>query len=49
MTFILGAILFLLGGFFGMLLMAFATALPRATAQKQEELIAQLRLVTDES
>lgn len=49
MTFVLGAVLFLLGAFMGMLVMAFATALPRSTAQKQDELVAQLRLVTDES
>ena len=49
MTFLLGAVIFLLGNFSGMLVMAFANALPRETAKKQDELIAQLRLVSDES
>lgn len=49
MTFVLGAVLFLLGSFFGMLTMAFANALPKQTATTQEELITQLRLVVDES
>lgn len=48
MSFVLGAVLFLLGGFFGMLIMAFAQALPRQTAQTQDDLIAQLRLVVDD-
>ena len=48
MTFILGAVLFLLGGFFGMLIMAFAQALPRQIQQKQDALVAQLRLVVDD-
>jgi hypothetical protein len=45
MTFILGAVLFLLGGFFGMLIMAFAQSLPRQIQQQQDALVAQLRLV----
>jgi hypothetical protein len=45
MTFILGAVLFLLGSFFGMLIMAFATALPRRVEQKQDALVTQLRVV----
>jgi hypothetical protein len=45
MTFILGAVLFLLGGFFGMLIMAFATALPRQLQRQQEALVTQLRVV----
>lgn len=45
MTFILGSVLFLLGGFFGMLIMAFATALPRRVEQKQDALVKQLRVV----
>lgn len=48
MSFVLGAVLFLLGGFFGMLIMAFAQALPRQTAQTQDDLITQLRLVVDD-
>ena len=48
MSFVLGAVLFLLGGFFGMLVMAFAQALPRETAKTQDDLIAQLRLVVDD-
>jgi hypothetical protein len=45
MTFILGSVLFLLGGFFGMLIMAFAQSLPRQIQEQQDALIAQLRLV----
>jgi hypothetical protein len=45
MTFILGAVLFLLGGFFGMLIMAFAQSLPRQIQEQQDALVAQLRLV----
>lgn len=45
MTFILGAVLFLLGAFFGMLIMAFASALPRRVEQQQEALVTQLRVV----
>ena len=45
MTFILGSVLFLLGSFFGMLIMAFATALPRRVEQKQDALVTQLRVV----
>jgi hypothetical protein len=45
MTFIFGAVLFLLGGFFGMLIMAFAQSLPRQIQQQQDALVAQLRLV----
>jgi hypothetical protein len=45
MTFILGAVLFLLGGFFGMLVMAFAQSLPRQIQEQQDALVAQLRLV----
>jgi hypothetical protein len=45
MTFILGAVLFLLGGFFGMLIMAFAQSLPRQVQEQQDALVAQLRLV----
>jgi hypothetical protein len=48
MTFILGAVLFLLGGFFGMLIMAFALSLPRQTQEQQDALVAQLRLVVDD-
>ena len=48
MTFILGAVLFLLGGFFGMLTMAFALTLPRQTQEQHEALVAQLRLVVDD-
>jgi hypothetical protein len=48
MTFIFGAVLFLLGGFFGMLIMAFAQSLPRQIQEKQDALIAQLRLVVDD-
>jgi hypothetical protein len=45
MSFVLGAVLFLLGGFFGMLIMAFAQSLPRQIQQQQDALVAQLRLV----
>jgi hypothetical protein len=48
MSFVLGGVLFLLGGFFGMLIMAFAQALPRQTQQQQDALVAQLRLVVDD-
>jgi hypothetical protein len=48
MTFILGSVLFLLGSFFGMLIMAFATALPRRVEQKQDALVAQLRVVVND-
>jgi hypothetical protein len=48
MTFILGAVLFLLGGFFGMLIMAFAQSLPRQIQEQQDALVAQLRLVVDD-
>lgn len=48
MTFIIGSILFLLGAFFGMLIMAFASALPRRVEEKQDALIAQLRLVVED-
>ena len=48
MTFVFGSVLFLLGGFFGMLVMAFATALPRRVEEKQDQLVSQLRLVIDD-
>jgi hypothetical protein len=49
MSFVLGAVLFLLGGFFGMLIMAFAQSLPRQIQEQQDALMSQLRLVvTDE-
>ena len=48
MTFILGSVLFLLGSFFGMLIMAFATALPRRVEQKQDALVTQLRVVVND-
>jgi hypothetical protein len=48
MTFILGAVLFLIGGFFGMLIMAFAQSLPRQIQEQQDALISQLRLVVDD-
>jgi hypothetical protein len=48
MTFILGAVLFLLGGFFGMLVMAFAQSLPRQIQEQHDTLVAQLRLVVDD-
>jgi hypothetical protein len=47
-TFVFGSLLFLLGAFFGMLIMAFATALPRQIQQQQDQLVSQLRLVTDD-
>lgn len=48
MTFILGSVLFLLGGFFGMLVMAFAQSLPRQIQEQQDALVAQLRLVVED-
>jgi len=48
MSFIMGAVLFLLGGFFGMLIMAFALSLPRQTQEQHEALVAQLRLVGED-
>ena len=48
MTFTLGSILFLLGAFFGMLIMAFASALPRRVEEKQDALITQLRVVVND-
>jgi len=48
MSFLLGAVLFLLGGFFGMLVMAFAQSLPRQIQEQQDALISQLRLVVDD-
>jgi len=45
MSFVLGAVLFLLGGFFGMLIMAFAQTLPRQIQEQQDALVSQLRLV----
>ena len=48
MTFILGSVLFLLGAFFGMLIITFATALPRRVEQKQDALVAQLRVVVND-
>ena len=45
MSFILGSVLFLLGGFFGMLIMAFAQTLPRQVQEQQDALVSQLRLV----
>ena len=48
MTFILGAVLFLLGGFFGMLIMAFAQSLPRQIQEQHDALVAQLRLVVND-
>jgi hypothetical protein len=48
MTFILGSVLFLLGGFFGMILMALAQALPRQIQEQHDALVAQLRLVVDD-
>jgi len=48
MTFILGSVLFLLGAFFGMLIMAFANALPRRVEQKQDALVTQLRVVVND-
>lgn len=48
MTFILGSVLFLLGAFFGMLIMSFAQAIPRQVQEQQDALVAQLRLVVDD-
>jgi hypothetical protein len=48
MSFVLGAVLFLLGGFFGMLIMAFAQSLPRQLQEQQDALVAKLRLVVDD-
>jgi hypothetical protein len=48
MSFVLGAVLFLLGGFFGMLVMAFAQSLPRQIQERQDALVAQLRLVVSD-
>jgi hypothetical protein len=48
MSFVLGAVLFLLGGFFGMLIMAFAQSLPRQLQEQQDALVAELRLVVDD-
>ncbi len=48
MSFVLGAVLFLLGGFFGMLVMAFAQSLPRQIQEQHNALVAQLRLVADD-
>ena len=48
MTFILGAVLFLLGGFLGMLIMAFAQTLPRQIQEQHDDLVAQLRLVVED-
>jgi hypothetical protein len=48
MSFVLGSVLFLLGGFFGMLIMAFAQSLPRQIQEQQDALISQLRLVVDD-
>jgi hypothetical protein len=48
MTFIFGSVLFLLGGFFGMLIMAFAQTLPRQVQEQQDALVAQLRLVVSD-
>ena len=48
MSFLLGSVLFLLGGFLGMLTMAFANSLPRQIQQQHEELVTQLRLVVDD-
>ena len=48
MTFILGSVLFLLGGFLGMLIMAFAQTLPRQVQEQQDALVAQLRLVVED-
>jgi len=48
MSFVLGAVLFLLGGFFGMLIMAFAQSLPRQIQEQQDALVAQLRLVVSD-
>jgi hypothetical protein len=48
MSFVLGAVLFLLGGFFGMLIMAFAQSLPRQIQEQQDALVAELRLVVND-
>jgi hypothetical protein len=48
MSFVLGAVLFLLGGFFGMLIMAFAFSLPRKLEEQQDALVSQLRLVVQD-
>jgi hypothetical protein len=48
MSFVLGAVLFLLGGFFGMLTMAFAQSLPRQIQEQHDALVADLRLVLDD-
>jgi hypothetical protein len=48
MSFVMGAVLFLLGGFFGMLIMAFAQSLPRQVQEQQDALVAQLRLVVQD-
>jgi hypothetical protein len=48
MSFVLGAVLFLLGGFFGMLIMAFAQSLPRQIQEQQDALVSQLRLVVQD-
>ena len=48
MSFVLGAVLFLLGGFFGMQIMAFAQSLPRQLQEQQDALVAELRLVVDD-
>jgi hypothetical protein len=48
MTFILGAVLFLLGGFFGMLIMSFAQAIPKRVDEQHQELTRQLRLVVED-
>jgi hypothetical protein len=48
MTFIFGSVLFLLGGFFGMLIMAFAQSLPRQIQEQHDELVSRLRLVVED-
>jgi hypothetical protein len=48
MSFVLGAVLFLLGGFFGMLIMAFAQSLPRQIQEQHDSFVSQLRLVVDD-
>jgi hypothetical protein len=48
MTFVFGSVLFLLGGFFGMLIMAFAQSLPRQIQEQQDALVAKLRLVVED-
>jgi hypothetical protein len=48
MSFVMGAVLFLLGGFFGMRIMAFAQSLPRQVQEQQDALVAQLRLVVQD-